>query len=1023
MEHQLHDRDRVGVQDAVLLEDFNNQDVFVDNLQKRFKEHVIYTYIGPVLISVNPYMELNIYDKKSVKEYHNKHFFEVPPHIFAITNTAYTSLKDENREQCILISGESGSGKTEASKKVLQYIAEVTDHRGEVEKCKDKLIFSNPILEAFGNAKTNRNDNSSRFGKYMDIQFNFEGNPVGGNILNYLLEKSRVISQTPGERNFHIFYQLLAGANEDELNKLDLKRSLSSYYYLSSGQQNGSSGINDEKDFKEVKKALSTLDFTENEQMDLFAIISAILHMGNIGFTEEEGVSFIAKPEMVENVSKLLNCDKNLLKQALLERTIKTNNEELTTPLNRDLSVYARDALAKAVYDRVFTWLVKKINKSLQPKDNRRNVVMGILDIYGFEIFERNSFEQLCINFCNEKLQQLFIDLTLKSEQDEYEKEGIKWQHVEYFDNKIICDLIEEKHKGLIAYMDDECLRPGDPNDITLLAKLDKYLDYHAHYISHKKADIKLQKIMGRDEFRLIHYAGAVTYNVKSFIDKNNDLLFRDLREAMIRSKNGILQSVFLESEQQSKKRPETAITQFKYSVNNLMNILKDKEPSYIRCIKPNDSKRSDVFDFELVSHQVTYLGLMENLRVRRAGFAYRRDYQRFLKRYKCLCKETWPNYHGDAKDGVTKLIAALKFTEDEYQMGKTKIFIRHPKTLFSTEDAFQLKKHEIAAIIQSRWKGMVQRKKYLKMRESAIVVQKHIRRVLAKREADRRRKAAFTIRRFIKGFITRNDAPSDDNRSFLAMAKVEWLKRLAKNLPKHILRRTWPVPPYVCREASKKLESMYGAHMSRIYRLQLTPERKRHLELKVLAERIFKGKKKNYPDSLPYLFVEERVLEGSVPFKELYTSQLNGEKEVYSSNVVKFDRHGYKPRDRLMVISKQKFHLLDTKGSLKPKHCIPLNSLSFIITPENDDLLLVQIPEDLIKKDKGDLILQVPNLIEALTMIIDTVKDEKILRIVDKSSIEHNMKGKHGTIDIQHGDVPKIHKDKSGHLLIVVSP
>uniref|UniRef100_A0A6P7GQK3 Unconventional myosin IC n=1 Tax=Diabrotica virgifera virgifera TaxID=50390 RepID=A0A6P7GQK3_DIAVI len=1022
MEHHLYDRDRVGVQDAVLLEDYTNQDVFVDNLQKRFKEDVIYTYIGPVLISVNPYRELNIYDSKTVQEYRNKHFFEVPPHVFAITNNAYTSLKEENREQCILISGESGSGKTEASKKVLNFIAAVTDQKGEVEKVKDKLLFSNPILEAFGNAKTNRNDNSSRFGKYMDIQFNFEGNPVGGNILNYLLEKSRVINQAPGERNFHIFYQLLAGASEEELDKLHLKRSLSSYYYLSNGH-NGTTTINDQKDFSEVKRALTTLEFTEKEQSDMFSVISAILQLGNIGFSEEEGRTLILKPEQVDIVSKLLDCDKEKMSLALQQRTIETIRDVVTSPLNRELSIYARDALAKAIYDRMFTWLVKRINDSLQPSDKRRNVVMGILDIYGFEIFERNGFEQLCINFCNEKLQQLFIDLTLKSEQDEYEKEGIVWQHIEYFDNKIICELIEEKHKGLIAYMDEECLRPGDPSDKTLLAKLDERLSYHPHYISHKKADIKLQKIMGRDEFRLIHYAGNVTYNVKSFIDKNNDLLFRDLREAMLSSKNSIIESVFFEHEQKSKKRPETAITQFKTSVNNLMNILKDKEPSYIRCIKPNDSKQSGIFDFKLVSHQVTYLGLMENLRVRRAGFAYRRDYERFLKRYKCLSKETWPNYKGHAKDGVQALVNSLGYDQEEYQMGKTKIFIRHPKTLFQTEDAFQVKKHEIASIIQAHWKGYLQRTRYRKMRESAIIMQKYIRRLLAKRLAEKRKKAAFAIRRFIKGFITRNGPPTDENKSFLSMAKVQWLKRLAKTLPKQILYRRWPPCPFVCREASKHLEKMHGAHLSRVYRLALTPEMKRQFELKVLAESLFKDKKKSYKDSVPHLFEPDRVQEINIPMKELYASQLNGDKEIYSTNVIKFDRHGYKPRERLMVIGSKNLHLLECKGSLKPKHCLPLNRLTFTITPENDKMLLVQIPEDLIKKDKGDLILEVPNLIEALTYVMDTLKDKSVLKIISQSHIEHNMKGKHGTIDIQHGDAPKIHKDKSGHLLIVVSP
>jgi myosin-1 len=248
-------------------------------------------------------------------------------------------------------------------------------------------------------------------------------------------------------------------------------------------------------------------------------------------------------------------------------------------------------------------------------------------------------------------------------------------------------------------------------------------------------------------------------------------------------------------------------------------------------------------------------------------------------------------------------------------------------------------------------------------------------------------------------------------------------LKRLSKSLPKRILDKNWPPAPYVCEEASRHLERMHGAHLSRVYRLKLTPEKKRQLDLKVLAEKAFKGKKKTYDDSIPQLFVEDRVQEFSIPLKELYTSQLNGDKEVYSTNVTKYDRHGYKPRERIMVISKNNLHLLECKGSLKPKHRLPLNRLHFTITPENDKVLVVQIPEDLIKKDKGDLILEVPNLIEALTYIMDTLKDTSVLRIIDKSQFDHNMKGKQGVIDIQHGDAPAIHKDKSGHLLIVVSP
>lgn len=430
-------------------------------------------------------------------------------------------------------------------------------------------------------------------------------------------------------------------------------------------------------------------------------------------------------------ILQLLGCIEIELKAALTNRTIEARGDVVTSPLNRDTAIYARDALAKAIYDRLFTWLVKRINSSLHSNamNRKKNQVMGILDIYGFEVFPKNSFEQFCINYCNEKLQQLFIELTLKSEQEEYDREGIEWIPIQYFDNKVICNLIEEKHKGIISLLDEECLRPGATSDASFLSKLNDQLSSHKHYISHRKAPTVVQKTMGRDEFRLIHYAGDVTYNTNGFLDKNNDMLFRDLKEIMSKADNTIIRSCFPIKEITNKRRPHTAVSQFKKSLNELIDILMCLEPSYIRCIKPNDLQRANIFNDKLVLHQVKYLGLLENLRVRRAGFAYRRVYEIFLHRYKCLSARTWPNYNGDAKKGVQCLINDLGYGRDDFRMGKTKIFIRFPKTLFATEDAFQLKKHDIASIIQSRWKGYKQREIYLRIRNAAIVVQTYCRR------------------------------------------------------------------------------------------------------------------------------------------------------------------------------------------------------------------------------------------------------------------------------------------------------
>ncbi|XP_043514195.1 unconventional myosin IC isoform X1 [Frieseomelitta varia] len=1028
MERGLHERDRVGVQDFVLLENFESEDAFIDNLRKRFNENLIYTYIGQVLVSVNPYKKLPIYTSEVIQYYHRRNFFEAPPHIFALADTAYQSLLKENRDQCILISGESGSGKTEASKKVLEFIAAATGHKKQVEEVNDKLIGSNPVLEAFGNAKTNRNDNSSRFGKYMDIQFNFQGDPIGGNILNYLLEKSRVVHQFSGERNFHIFYQLLAGASEETLRKLYLKRNLDTYYYMSNGTKGTIDTIDDAVQYNEVIKAMKTMEMTQQEQDDLFAIVASVLHMGNVGFTEEDGVAQILKPASVEAVAALLGCNIKQLAEAFTNRTIDAHGDVVVSPLNREFAIYARDALAKAVYDRLFTWLVTRLNKSLQPVNNPHSkMVIGILDIYGFEIFQKNSFEQFCINYCNEKLQQLFIQLTLKSEQEEYLREGITWENVHYFNNKVICDLIEEKYKGIISLMDEECLRPGEPTDLSFLEKLNVNLNNHPHYISHMKADLQTQKVMGRDEFRLVHYAGEVTYNVRGFLEKNNDLLYRDLREVMSHTTNSIIKNVFDVKDLTSKKRPDTAITQFKNSLNNLVEILMGKEPSYIRCIKPNDYKMANQFNQQIILHQVKYLGLMENLRVRRAGFAYRRPYEQFLQRYKSLCPQTWPNYYGSAKEGVQLLVCHLDYEQDEYRMGNTKLFIRFPKTLFDTEDAFQMKKHEIAAIIQSKWKCILTRRRYLNMKKAAVVFQKYIRRWLAKQEAERRRKAVITIRRFIEGFITRNGPPTEINTAFIELAKSQWLLKLSKSLPVGVLNNYWPPCPYSCREASEHLRIIHKKWKARKYRLALSKEDKKQFELKILAESLFKGKKKSYAKSFGSRFQNDRLGPEYNALRESFTVNHLPRNETikYATPVIKYDRHGYKPRERVLILTEYAVYILDTLKTFKLKHRLPYKSIEeLVVTGESDNLLIVRIPPEL-KKDKGDLILEVPHIIEALTKAIVITNNPNILKIVNTESVSHKLvSGKEGVIEFKTGTTPTISKNRqSGHLLVVASP
>ncbi|KAK2837303.1 hypothetical protein Q5P01_014515 [Channa striata] len=463
MEGALTARDRVGIQDFVLLDE-TTEAAFLSNLRKRFCNDLIYTYIGTLLVSVNPYKELDIYNQKQMDLYMGVNFFELPPHIYALADNAYHTMLTEFNNHFILISGESGAGKTEASKKILQYYAVSCPSTTLLNTVRDKMLMSNPVLEAFGNAKTLKNDNSSRFGKYMDIQFDSEGDAVGGHILNYLLEKSRVVHQNHGERNFHIFYQLVEGGDDDLLHQLGLERDSQHYDYLTQGECAIVSSINARNDWKTVKNALQVINIDGINTNQLFEIIASVLHLGNIGFdSDSKGQALLKNHSELRWVSNLLGVDAHSLQEGLTYRKIEASKDEVLSPFTIDHAIYARDALAKAIYGQTFTWLVNRINESMENKDPSRKTVIGLLDIYGFEVFYVNSFEQFCINYCNEKLQQLFIQLTLKAEQEEYEAEDIEWEPVQFFNNKIICDLVEEKHRGIISILDEECLRPGKP--------------------------------------------------------------------------------------------------------------------------------------------------------------------------------------------------------------------------------------------------------------------------------------------------------------------------------------------------------------------------------------------------------------------------------------------------------------------------------------------------------------------------------------------------------------------------------
>nr|XP_025042231.1 unconventional myosin-Ih [Pelodiscus sinensis] len=1014
MEGALIARDRVGVQDFVLLDSHTSEAAFLDNLRKRYRENLIYTYIGTLLVSVNPYKELDFYSVKQMEIYQGVNFFELPPHIYAIADNAYRVMCAECNDHFILISGESGAGKTEASKKILQYFAVTCPTTEQLQVVRDRLLLSNPVLEAFGNAKTLRNDNSSRFGKYMDIQFDFKGAPVGGHILSYLIERSRVVHQNNGERNFHIFYQLLEGAEDDLLRWLGLERNPQKYMYLIQGRCAKVSSINDKSDWKIVRKAFSVIDFTETDIEHLFGAIASVLHLGNIQYEEDSnGHAIITNGSQIKWISKLLGVHLSILQEALTHRKIEARSEEVLSPLNIDLAFYARDAAAKAIYGRTFTWLVNKINGSLANKDLTRKTVIGLLDIYGFEVFETNSFEQFCINYCNEKLQQLLIEMTLKAEQEEYELEGIEWEPIPYFNNKIICDLVEEKHKGIISILDEECLRPGEATDLSFLEKLEEKVGDHAHFLTRKLADQKTRKSIDWVDFRLLHYAGEVTYCAVGFLEKNNDLLYRNLKEVLCKSKNGILKECFFPSELDNRRRPETVATQFKNSLASLIEILMSKEPSYIRCIKPNDGKEPGKFDDVLIRHQVKYLGLMEHLRVRRAGFAYRRKYELFLQRYKSLCPATWPYWHGAAANGVERLIKHIGYKPEEYKLGRTKIFIRFPRTLFATEDAFERSKHLLVTRIQARYKGCLGKREYKKQREAAIKLEACWRGALARKEAKKRIWAVETIKRFIKGFINRKNPLCPENDEFVRFVQYTYLTKLRDHVPKNVLDKNWLKPPAILEETSAMLKKICMRNLVRKYCQGITAEKKAQLQQKVVASAIFRGKKDGYLQSISQPFADTQLSERDINPKVLQL--IRGEKVKYMTPVIKYDRNGFKARERQLVLTQSAAYVVEMAKIKQKIDYATLKGIS--ISNLSDGLLVIHVPED--NKQKGDAILQCGHIFETVTKLCMLANRQNAVQVVQGSLQFHISSGKEGTITFTTGQEPQIYKAKNGHLTV----
>ncbi|XP_070399828.1 myosin VIIAa [Nothobranchius furzeri] len=718
----MHPTSIHGVEDMIRLGDLNEAGI-LRNLLIRYREKLIYTYTGSILVAVNPYQLLPIYSADQIRLYTNKKIGEMPPHIFAIADNCYFNMQRNNRDQCCIISGESGAGKTESTKLILQFLAAISGQHSWIEQ---QVLEANPILEAFGNAKTIRNDNSSRFGKYIDIHFNKRGAIEGAKIEQYLLEKSRVCRQAYDERNYHIFYCMLKGMTAEEKKKLALSKA-TDYTYLTIGTCTVCDGRDDMKEYSNIRSAMKVLMFTDKENWEISKLLATILHMGNLRYEartyDNLDACEVVGSSHLATASTLLEVDGKDLMNCLTSRTLITRGETVSTPLSMEQALDVRDAFVKGIYGRLFVWIVEKINaaifkpSSLHPKSLRRSI--GLLDIFGFENFAVNSFEQLCINFANENLQQFFVRHVFKLEQEEYNLENINWQHIEFTDNQDALDMIAIKPMNIISLIDEESKFPKG-TDTTMLNKLNFQHKLNPNYIPPKNNY--------ETQFGIQHFAGVVFYETRGFLEKNRDTLYGDIIQLVHSSKNKFIKQIFqadVAMGAETRKRSPTLSSQFKRSLELLMRTLGVCQPFFVRCIKPNEYKKPMLFDRELCVRQLRYSGMMETIRIRRAGYPIRYTFVEFVDRYRVLMPGVKPAYKQEDLRGTCQRIAeAVLGRDDDWQMGKTKIFLKdHHDMLLEIERDKAITDKVI--LIQKVVRGFKDRSNFLKLRKSAMLVQK----------------------------------------------------------------------------------------------------------------------------------------------------------------------------------------------------------------------------------------------------------------------------------------------------------
>ncbi|XP_034240481.1 myosin heavy chain, muscle isoform X28 [Thrips palmi] len=727
-----------------------NDAAVLHNLKQRYYIKLIYTYSGLFCVAINPYKRFPVYTNRCAKLYRGKRRNEVPPHIFAISDGAYVNMLTNRENQSMLITGESGAGKTENTKKVIAYFATVgastkKDEAKDTKKgtLEDQVVQTNPVLEAFGNAKTVRNDNSSRFGKFIRIHFGPSGKLAGADIETYLLEKARVISQQSLERSYHIFYQMMSGSVKGLKESCLLSNNITDYYFVSQGKTTIPS-VDDGEELTITDQAFDVLGFSAEDKSDIYKITASVMHMGGMKF-KQRGREEQAEPDGTEEgarVAKLLGVDCDDLYKNLVKPRIKVGNEFVTQGRNVNQVSYSVGALSKGIFDRLFKYLVKRCNETLDTQQKRQHFI-GVLDIAGFEIFDFNGFEQLCINFTNEKLQQFFNHHMFVLEQEEYKREGIEWTFIDFGMDLQQCIELIEKPMGILSILEEESMFPK-ATDKTFEEKLmNNHLGKSPNFQKPKPPKPGQQPA----HFAIGHYAGTVSYNITGWLEKNKDPLNDTVVDQFKKGTNKLLVEIFADHPGQSGGGGDaggkggrgkkgggfaTVSSSYKEQLNQLMTTLRSTQPHFVRCIIPNELKQPGVIDSHLVMHQLTCNGVLEGIRICRKGFPNRMNYPDFKLRYKILAPQAIAKVD-DEKKCAEIILKNTALDEESYRLGHTKVFFR-AGVLGQMEELRDDRLGKIISWLQAYIRGYLSRKGFKRLQDQRIalqVVQRNLRKYL----------------------------------------------------------------------------------------------------------------------------------------------------------------------------------------------------------------------------------------------------------------------------------------------------